>query len=554
MTSTFFKRAIWLVLFPAVLIGGAMFASASIERQQALRAAEAVQQSQRLLTGMLDQETGARGFFDTGRTVFLQPWSRGAREFTTAYMQMRAALAGSTELEQELETQHRVAEAWHATTAAEIANYASYGIAPTVAQALSSKAQMDSLRTVNTAFNAGLDARRNAALARATWLAVLLAAGLSLALTIGGLMLLQRSRRREQTRARREAELRELMQVCDTEDESRSLLIRHIERMHPGIGAAILNRNNSDDRLEPVVSEQVAQTPLRDLPSGEVRPRDCLAVRLSRPHERRPGEQNLAQCDVCGKLAGEVACEPLLVGGKVIGSVLIASPERISPATRAQLRDSVVQTAPIIAHQRSLALAERRAASDALTGLPNRRAADDAIKRLAAQAGRSLTSLSAVLLDLDHFKQINDVHGHDRGDETLAAIGPALAANLRASDFAARYGGEEFLVLLPETTAEQAELVAEKLRLAIQQTDLGPISLTASFGIAAMPEDAADTERLLRRADQALYAAKQAGRNCVVRAGAGPAAPSETALPEAPLPEAALRKAALAETAAAAAE
>ncbi len=139
---------------------------------------------------------------------------------------------------------------------------------------------------------------------------------------------------------------------------------------------------------------------------------------------------------------------------------------------------------------------------------------------MAAQASRAMSSLTAVLLDLDHFKQINDVHGHDRGDEALAAVGAILAANLRTSDFAARYGGEEFLLLLPDTTAEQAEVAAEKLRAAIQAFESGPIRLSASFGIATLPADAADPERLVRRADQALYAAKQAGRNCVVRAGA----------------------------------
>ena len=123
----------------------------------------------------------------------------------------------------------------------------------------------------------------------------------------------------------------------------------------------------------------------------------------------------------------------------------------IGERERSRLRDSVVQAAPILANQRNLALAELRAASDALTGLPNRRAADETLKRMTAHAGRGVSPLAAVLVDLDHFKQINDIHGHEQGDKALAAVGADFRSTLRASDFAARYGGEEFLVLLPDT-------------------------------------------------------------------------------------------------------
>jgi GGDEF domain-containing protein len=115
------------------------------------------------------------------------------------------------------------------------------------------------------------------------------------------------------------------------------------------------------------------------------------------------------------------------------------------------VRDSVVQAAPILATQRNLALAQLRAASDALTGLPNRRAADETLNRMVAHAGRAVSPLAGVLLDLDHFKQVNDLHGHELGDKALAAVGQILISTLRTSDFAARYGGEEFLVLLPDT-------------------------------------------------------------------------------------------------------
>jgi diguanylate cyclase len=135
---------------------------------------------------------------------------------------------------------------------------------------------------------------------------------------------------------------------------------------------------------------------------------------------------------------------------------------------------------------------------------------------MTAHAGRLLSPLSAVLLDLDHFKQVNDVHGHEQGDKALAAVAQILGSLLRASDFAARYGGEEFLILLPDTDRALAADVAEKLRAAIAGAEISNIgSLTASFGVAALPDDAGESEQLIRKADRALYSAKAAGRNRV---------------------------------------
>ena len=335
-------------------------------------------------------------------------------------------------------------------------------------------------------------------------------------LVLSGLSLVSRISRRESVRQRRQQELRELLQVSASEQESRDLLIRHVERSVPGSGAALLARNNSDDRLEVVMSDAARGTALGQMQSEQLRPRSCLSVRLSRAHRSEPGDSPLMQCEACGKVAGSILCEPLLVGGQVIGSVLVAREASIETAEADRVRESVTQAAPILANQRNLALAERRAASDALTGLPNRRAADDAIKRMTAHAGRALTPLSAVLLDLDHFKQINDTHGHDRGDKVLAAIASLLAANVRASDFAARFGGEEFLLLLPDTDREGALELAEKLRRCIERADISQVgTVTASFGLASLPMDAVEPEQLLRKADRALYAAKARGRNRV---------------------------------------
>jgi diguanylate cyclase (GGDEF)-like protein len=134
-----------------------------------------------------------------------------------------------------------------------------------------------------------------------------------------------------------------------------------------------------------------------------------------------------------------------------------------------------------------------------------------------------LWPLGVVLLDLDHFKNVNvnvnvnDTFGHARGDEVLAAVGVALQSTVRESDFVGRYGGEEFVMLLPDTAREAASQVAERVRAAIADIRvLEPdSSVTASFGIAVFPDDAPDAARLIRNADRALYPAKANGRNRV---------------------------------------
>jgi diguanylate cyclase (GGDEF)-like protein len=123
--------------------------------------------------------------------------------------------------------------------------------------------------------------------------------------------------------------------------------------------------------------------------------------------------------------------------------------------------------------------------------------------------------LSAIALDLDHFKQINDGYGHDSGDAVLAAAGTALMNAVRASDFVGRNGGEEFIVLLPDTPADSAVVVAERIREAMAAISVPGVDrqTTASIGIATIPEHAADGDQLIRSADRALYVAKANGRN-----------------------------------------
>jgi diguanylate cyclase (GGDEF)-like protein len=312
-----------------------------------------------------------------------------------------------------------------------------------------------------------------------------------------------------------QARFGEAMQVAENQAEGHEILTRHLERGIPDAKITVLIRNNSADRLEPALplgpDSELAE------PLEQAKPRSCLAVRLSRPVEQGPNTSEIVICDVCGGQPGESTCQPLLVGGEVIGSVLTNVQRPATDGERRRIHDSVTQAAPVLANLRNLALAELRAATDALTGLPNRRAIDDHLKRLLAGAGRSLTPMSTILLDLDHFKQINDTFGHERGDEVLAALGALMRSELRGSDFAGRSGGEEFIVMLPDTDRAGAMRVAEHLRQAMHSLSVPGVSreITASFGVATYPDDALDGETLLRLADRALYAAKQGGRDRV---------------------------------------
>jgi diguanylate cyclase (GGDEF)-like protein len=155
---------------------------------------------------------------------------------------------------------------------------------------------------------------------------------------------------------------------------------------------------------------------------------------------------------------------------------------------------------------------ERAARTDALTGLPNRRAWDEELEREILHAARTETPLCMALLDLDFFKQFNDLNGHPAGDSHLKEVAALWRERLRSADLVARYGGEEFAVLLTATDAFQAREVIETLR------DCVPLDQTVSAGIAQW-DGAESGLELFARADAALYEAKRSGRDRTVAAG-----------------------------------
>ena len=157
--------------------------------------------------------------------------------------------------------------------------------------------------------------------------------------------------------------------------------------------------------------------------------------------------------------------------------------------------------------------------TDPLTGVGNRRRLEESLTMEIGRVERVGGKLCIVMADLDHFKRVNDIHGHETGDKVLVAFGDLLRLQTRPTDIVTRFGGEEFMVLMPHTSLEQALVVAERIRVALAVMSIEPLpaAVTASWGVAEFAQGE-EADALLRRVDKALYDAKQSGRNRVVAA------------------------------------
>jgi diguanylate cyclase (GGDEF)-like protein len=178
------------------------------------------------------------------------------------------------------------------------------------------------------------------------------------------------------------------------------------------------------------------------------------------------------------------------------------------------------QVSVSIENARLLSKVEYLATTDSLSGLYNRRYLFDLARIEVERSSRYGCNLTAVILDIDHFKRVNDTFGHPVGDQVIQGVGELLKKSLRTVDIIGRYGGEEFVFLLPETDLPQAEQVAtrlcQKFEHTVFNTTGGAISITISLGVARLEPENPDLSHLLDCADKAMYRAKQTGRNKVV--------------------------------------
>ena len=213
------------------------------------------------------------------------------------------------------------------------------------------------------------------------------------------------------------------------------------------------------------------------------------------------------------------ACFPMIAAGEPIGVLGVNAEPPVTEHQRIVLTTAAALLAVSLKNAELFQVVHENSVRDALTGCFNRQHALEVIDGELRRSRRSGFPIALIMFDLDHFKTINDRHGHLCGDAVLSAVGQRMKTVLRGSDLKCRYGGEEFLVLLPETTGPGAQHVAELLRRDFEEHPVAwnstEIRLTASFGLTAVTPGELDTNAIIARADAALYRAKERGRNCV---------------------------------------
>lgn len=309
------------------------------------------------------------------------------------------------------------------------------------------------------------------------------------------------------------SEMGELLPTCVTQEEIQTIFSQYGEKLLPHLSASLCIFTSSKNQLQVMAAwgkETVTQTPL-------FAAQDCWAIRRGTAFDV-PTFSSSLRCKHIASTGGYL-CIPLSAGGEILGifSTLFGS------QTPTHQEKKIISQ---IAGDVSLALANVRLRSslehlsihDPLTGLYNRRYMEEIVAIELNRAKGKGMPLSMIMLDIDHFKKINDTFGHTAGDVILRELSHFLKQFFRSTDIICRYGGEEFLVILPETSlafaAEQAEILRNKVKncsVKIGEEVLNLINL--SLGVAAYPENGQEAELIIKAADTALYRAKEEGRD-----------------------------------------
>ncbi|MGD1903345.1 MAG: diguanylate cyclase [Geitlerinemataceae cyanobacterium] len=312
-------------------------------------------------------------------------------------------------------------------------------------------------------------------------------------------------------------ELNEYLQACETVREAYETVAARMMSLLPGCAGTLYQIQDSDRLVqiatwgEPNINE-----------IGGLK-QDCWALRRSRTHLMERGDNELFCKHIHACDCVEVSlCLPLSAQGTSLGLLHVWSSEpRALQEAQRQLAGAVSeQLALSIANLQLRESLEQQSTRDPLTGLFNRRYMEDALDRLLHAAHLHQKHLGLVMIDIDRFKSYNDHYGHVVGDLVLREVAQAVSSVLRQSDIACRYGGEELIAIVPDAPANAVYQRAEQIRQRIADLELSHAgnsldSVTASFGVASFPECGSDRRALMRVADDALYRAKDDGRNCV---------------------------------------
>jgi len=333
------------------------------------------------------------------------------------------------------------------------------------------------------------------------------------------------ARNREMTQL---VELGELLSSSQTNAEVAAVISRIVPRLFARDAGAFYEPGVAGDDVE-AIAFWGDPPPARRVFS----PSDCWALRRGRVHVMDGSSAELRCPHIQEATPDGAVCAPLAAEGDALGVLHVQLRDVVPEQRTASLADRV-RLIRAVAEQLELALANFRlretlreqSARDQLTGLFNRRYMEESLVRELRRANRESYSLGLLMMDLDHFKDLNDGFGHSAGDVVLRAVGEFLGTAIRGDDVACRYGGEEFVVILPRASLENTRRRAETLREGLKGLQLEPSGtllpgVTISIGVACAPDHGDTREQLIHAADTALYRAKAQGRDQVVVASDG---------------------------------
>ena len=311
-----------------------------------------------------------------------------------------------------------------------------------------------------------------------------------------------------------------MLQGCVDPHEALQLTARLMSTLRPGTAGTIYRMRNSQDYAEATIHWGRHRAASADA----LLPEACWALRRNQPN--LSPDAVASHCPHVSAVEHDgvaTACVPLMAQGAQIGLLYLSDDDDGFLARMDIIEAAAEQLSMALSN---LSLRERlrlQSIREPLTGLFNRRYLEESAARELARCARRDLPLSLMMLDIDHFKAFNDVHGHAGGDALLAQFGKLLAEHSRSEDIACRYGGEEFTLILPEAPADTALQRAETIRLAVEAMRVQHMGhdlpqVTVSIGVSTFPANGATPEALLRSADEALYRAKHNGRNRVEQA------------------------------------
>jgi diguanylate cyclase (GGDEF)-like protein len=323
------------------------------------------------------------------------------------------------------------------------------------------------------------------------------------------------------------SELADQLHACVTGEEAHQIINRMGTRLFPEQSGSLFLLNASRNILEMTVTwgEKAPDQSMVD-------PQRCWALRRGRPYLMQDPDRDLICEHLSPPLSSGYYCVPLVAQGETLGILQLrgsvptpggVSHQALSASTQSLTLTVAEHLALSLGNLKLQEALRHQAIRDPLTGLFNRRFMLETLERELYRMQRKESSLSIIMLDLDHFKRFNDTFGHAAGDAVLSALGRMLIAQVRKEDVACRYGGEEFTAILPETSLKTACDRAAELRQLVHGLHLEHLGqslggITISLGVAVYPQHGEDPEALLRAADKALYQAKHAGRDRVVAA------------------------------------